>query len=143
MLLTETSSFSRATRNTCDHYLDVCCRITQSQQNTTQRRTTTTPRPNRTRTTIPTNRRPAPNQSRRVIPASIGIASNKPCGVRNSNGIDFRITGNENDEAEYGEFPWMVALLEKGANQSGRFSFCGASLIAPNVVLTAAHCVVK
>ena len=36
-------------------------------------------------------------------------------------------------EATPGEFPWMVSL------QSGSH-FCGASLIAPNWVLTAAHC---
>ena len=34
-----------------------------------------------------------------------------------------------------GAYPWMTALVE------GDFQFCGASLIAPGWVLTAAHCV--
>lgn len=34
------------------------------------------------------------------------------CGYRNSEGVGFRITGNNDNEAEYGEFPWMVAILK-------------------------------
>ena len=39
-------------------------------------------------------------------------------------------------EATPGEFPWMVSV------QSGNSHFCGASLIAPEWVLTASHCVI-
>ncbi len=35
-----------------------------------------------------------------------------------------------------GEFPWMVALI----NKDGDFQFCGGSLIADRWVLTAGHC---
>lgn len=38
--------------------------------------------------------------------------------------------------AEPGEWPWQVALLYKANN----IQFCGGSLIAPDLVLTAAHC---
>ncbi len=38
--------------------------------------------------------------------------------------------------AEPGEWPWQVALLDKDIN----VQFCGGSLIAPDLVLTAAHC---
>ena len=41
---------------------------------------------------------------------------------------------NGNDAAEY-EFPFMVRLLNYGRHN------CGASLIRPNIALTAAHCV--
>lgn len=63
------------------------------------------------------------------------------CGVRNDNGLDFKISDNENGEAEYAEFPWMVAILENVRKASKRVVLCGASLLTPKVVLTAAHCV--
>jgi kallikrein len=60
----------------------------------------------------------------------------KRCGMRNVNGIDFTLVGNNNNEAGFAEFPWMVALLV-----SDRECLCGGSLIHPRVVLTGAHCV--
>ncbi|KAK9869101.1 hypothetical protein WA026_017339 [Henosepilachna vigintioctopunctata] len=45
-----------------------------------------------------------------------------------------RILGT-NNEAEFGEFPWMLGILWKTVFQ------CGASLIHPQVAMTAAHCV--
>lgn len=67
------------------------------------------------------------------------------CGIRNNNGVDFKITGNKDNEAEYGEFPWMVAILNKSYNPDGNenLAVCGGSLISPSVVLTGAHCVYK
>jgi len=49
------------------------------------------------------------------------------------------VGGNPADE---GEYPWQVALVY--ADQANPFDgqFCGGSIIAPNWVLTAAHCVV-
>ncbi|XP_055387040.1 phenoloxidase-activating factor 2 [Condylostylus longicornis] len=61
------------------------------------------------------------------------------CGIRNVGGIDFQITGNTMNEAGFGEFPWTLAIL-KNADES---CVCGASLIHPQVVLTANHCVRK
>ncbi|XP_045464491.1 phenoloxidase-activating factor 2-like [Harmonia axyridis] len=46
-----------------------------------------------------------------------------------------RILGGDDNEAEFGEFPWMLGILRNGTFK------CGGSLIHPRVALTAAHCV--
>jgi len=67
------------------------------------------------------------------------------CGYRNADGIGFRITGDNDNEAQYGEFPWMVAVLREeaveGSDNKLNVYQCGSALIHPSVVLTAAHCV--
>lgn len=65
------------------------------------------------------------------------------CGRRNPDGIGFRITGDKDNEAQFGEFPWMVAVLREESFEGQKLNIyqCGGALIHPQAVLTAAHCV--
>ena len=71
------------------------------------------------------------------------------CGRRNINGLGVRIQGFTESETQFGEWPHMCAVLHaKLVEQEDGFSGepetinlyqCGGSLIAPGVILTAAH----
>nr|XP_014088868.1 phenoloxidase-activating factor 2 isoform X1 [Bactrocera oleae] len=71
-------------------------------------------------------------------PKPLDVPQINACGYRNFNGISFKISGAKNNEAEFAEFPWMVAIYTNVGNQ--KLFKCGGSVIAPKVVLTAAHC---
>ncbi|XP_076645071.1 ovochymase-1 [Halictus rubicundus] len=69
----------------------------------------------------------------------------KGCGQRHVTGVGIRISGDENSETQFAEFPWMVAILNDEMNGNDRENktvfTCGGSLIHYQAILTAAHCV--
>lgn len=68
------------------------------------------------------------------------VESPKSCGYRNSHGLGYFSMG-KNQESQFGEFPWAMAVLKKnylGSTEIMMF-MGGGSLIHPSVVLTTAH----
>ncbi|CAF4888644.1 unnamed protein product [Pieris macdunnoughi] len=70
----------------------------------------------------------------------------RSCGWRNPGGVGYRVTGHRDGEAKFGEFPWIVIILQIEPVNAGdpegmkrNVYVGGGSLIHPSAVLTAAH----
>lgn len=97
----------------------VCCSLLLTSTTTTTKATTTT-------TTTPATAAPLSGCGQ-VNPLGVTLTSTRIVSV------------NSTATTLFGEFPWMVAILEK--TDTGSRYVCGGSLLQASVVLTAAHCV--
>ncbi|CAL4066149.1 unnamed protein product, partial [Meganyctiphanes norvegica] len=87
---------------------------------------------------------PLPNGVTLSVVTGRPKTSNGACGVRNLGGVGFTVEGFTEDQAQYGEFPWMVALLTQNNGYDMAMGvknqfIGGGSLIDPLVVLTTGH----
>jgi len=136
----------------CTGSMDVCCKDPDFAYTTT---TTTTAAPPRTAPPVHPTEAPTPTPT----PAPEPLVLYQPeCGKRNPHGLGVKVSGYSDDEAQFGEWPHICAVLKKeivavegdgyagGQQQQEEEEIlvfqAGASLIAPGVVLTAAHKVI-
>merc|ERR1712004_336341 len=165
----------------CPGSLDVCCKsldftaeLTEQQSQAEEliepRTTTSTTTTTTTTTAAPVQQEQQAEQQEELIEtttlstttttADYVVVEPEPytytprCGKRNHNGLGARIMGFQDDEAQFGEWPHICAVLKREVvtKQTEGYSQqqqeeeeeilvfqAGASLIAPGVVLTAAH----
>jgi trypsin len=86
-------------------------------------------------------RRAGPRRALHALVAAAGLLAGgllaPGAGAISARGV--KIVGGS--VAAPGQFPWMVALVDPATPDAVNGQFCGGTVIAPRVVLTAAHCV--
>lgn len=79
------------------------------------------------------------------IPTAVPTPTPRPhtprCGTINTNGVILNFQGFPDNQAQFGQFPWIAALktLRRLANDPENGYIGGGSLVRPGVVMTAAH----
>jgi kallikrein len=64
----------------------------------------------------------------------------KKCGQSKKQKLGPRIT-SDSEVTQFGELPWTVLVFDSSGNNERNSFICGGSLIHPQVVITAGHCV--
>lgn len=160
-LIDDRASFGQPARKTCPS-TETCC--TLANEITPEVETFTSPAPPRvtprvvpvrTTTSAPTRvpktttSAPTPRPPRTRPPLGDDCKIYKGdfkrpqrCGARNENGFKGMIKSESNKNAQYGEFPWMMAIMRQIEDEDGNKDWryrCGGSLIHSKLVITAAH----
>lgn len=74
----------------------------------------------------------------RILVLSLMVASIFQAGIVSASPDPRIINGNDASE---GAWPWMAIIVYAGKDPAQNYFICGGSLISPQFVLTAAHCV--
>jgi secreted trypsin-like serine protease len=127
----------------CSSYLEVCCRHPDYDEYDI------TVRPATVKPSTPAPKEPSPRPPVTEDPNNCIGASSCPyrqrCGRHNSGGIGVRIQNLDkfSGSTQFGEWPHMCAILKKSqvGGREVNLYVGGASLIAPGILLTAAHVV--
>lgn len=112
------------TRLACQKEFNFCCKL----------------RPNTSTTDSPLiNKNPTPFPEEHPLSSTEIPNKRQPkCGVQRPT-FDQRIRSKEPSTIP-GEFPWMVAVLDRISSRRRNYEFrCAGSIIHPQVILTAAH----
>uniref|UniRef100_A0A182QIR7 Peptidase S1 domain-containing protein n=1 Tax=Anopheles farauti TaxID=69004 RepID=A0A182QIR7_9DIPT len=136
----------------CRDYMMVCCAVPMV--GTTEEDHDRVKDPNRSTTTSPTDAtEAAADEMQTELPTTPRTVLKRPkvpippyeelggCGHRNPSGVIFTIENNQLSEAEYGEYPWSVAIFTR--DEAGLKYRCGGALIDRAAVLTTASCLYR
>nr|CDF32001.1 serine protease [Macrobrachium rosenbergii] len=113
----------------CEDPRQICCNLPEAERSAGIVPGTTFP------STTTTRPRPRPMNEKveeTVLPS---------CGTRNTQGIAVRVLGFRQGESQFGEFPWVVAILrqELMMERPVHLFVGGGTLVHPRIVITAAH----